>query len=326
MPKWALIAASLGLLASGTGAAQAQTPWPQRPITFIVSQSAGSSPDVMARLLASRVEKALGQSVIIDNRVGGANVIGAMAAAKAAPDGSVFFFGTSAALANNPFLIKSLPYDPVKDFTPVAFVTRSSQAIVVTKDLPVKTLPELIALDKSKPGALSIAVDGPRYLAGMTAQALNHDAGTQMVLVSFPNIGQGVEDTIAGRTQVGVFSVSIIEPHVRSGDVRALAIASTERSPALPDAAPVAATLPGFDMSGWFMLMAPKGTPAAIVEKLNGAVETALKEPELRATAAKIGFELGSPGDGPPASAAAFLTRELDHWRKITNELGIAPE
>ncbi len=176
-----LAAALVLLLVAGEAGAHN---WPQRPITFIVSQSAGASPDVMARLIATKLSVSLGQTVIIDNKPGAGNVIGAQAAARSAPDGYTFFFATSASLVTNPYMVKNLSYDVLKDFAPVALVTKSHQIVVVHPDVPAKTLAELIALDKAAPGKLSLSVDGPRNLAGVTAQALNQRAGTQFLLVT----------------------------------------------------------------------------------------------------------------------------------------------
>ena len=166
----AVFACALALLVSSQASAQN---WPQRPVTFIVSQSAGASPDVMARMITTKLGAALGQSFVVENKPGAGNVIGAQAAARSAPDGYTFFFATSAALVTNPYMLKNLGYDPVKDFAPVALVTRSHQIVVVNPDVPAKTLADLIALDKASPGKISMSVDGPRNLAGVTAQALN---------------------------------------------------------------------------------------------------------------------------------------------------------
>jgi tripartite-type tricarboxylate transporter receptor subunit TctC len=296
----------------------AQT-WPQRPVTFIVSQSAGASPDVMARLIANKLSVTLGQSVIIENKPGAGNVIGA-------PDGYTFFFATSAALVTNPYMLKNLSYDPVKDFTPVALVTRSHQVIVVHPDVPAKTLPELIALDKAQPGKFSMSVDGTRSLAGVTAQALNKRAGTQFVLVPSVNINNGLQDTIAGRTQAGIFSASIVEAHVRSGALRALATASTRRLFAAPDVPAAAETLPGFDFVGWFMVMAPAGTAPDIIKKLNAAVGEATRDAQVRELAPKLGFELDPNGAGTPEAAGEFLKAQLELWARTTRELGIEPQ
>lgn len=300
--------------------------WPQRPITLIVSQSAGASPDVMARLIADRLSKSLGQSVVIDNKPGGGNVVGATAAARSAPDGYTFFFATSAALATNPFMVKNMTYDPVKDFAPVATVTRSHQLLVVNPDVPAKTLAELIALDKASPGKYSLSVDGPRNLAGVTAQALNKMAGTKFELIPTTNINNGLQDTITGRTQVGIFSASISEGLVHSGKLRAIAVASNQRLEAAPEVPSMAETIPGFDFSGWFMIVAPTGTPPEIITKFNAAVADAVRDPHVREMAPKLGFELNSAGIGSPQDATKFLRDQLALWQKITKDLGIEPQ
>jgi tripartite-type tricarboxylate transporter receptor subunit TctC len=314
-----LVALSVPLISQS---ARAQS-WPQRPVTFIVSQAAGASPDVMARMIANKLSVALGQSFVIENKPGAGNVLGAQAAARSAPDGYTFFFATSAALVTNPYMVKNLSYDPVKDFVPVALVTRSHQIVVVNPDVAAKNLQELISLDKAAPGKISLSVDGPRNLAGVTAQALNKRAGTKFELIPSTNINSGLQDTIAGRTQAGIFSASILESHLRSGALRALATASTHRLSAAPDIPAVAETLPGFDFSGWFMLMAPAGTPPAIVGKLNAAIDQATRDPQVRELAPKLGFELDPKGVGSPEQAADFLKSQLALWAKTTQELGI---
>jgi len=311
------------LLVAQPAFAQSAQSWPQRPVTFIVSQAAGASPDVMARMISNKLSAALGQSFVIENKPGAGNVIGAQAAARSAPDGNTFFFATSASLVTNPYMVKNLSYDPVKDFSPVALVTRSHQIVVVNPDMPAKTLQELIALDKASPGKISVSVDGPRNLAGVTAQALNKRAGTKFELIPSTNINSGLQDTIAGRTQAGVFSASILESHLRSGALRALATASTHRLSAAPDIPAVAETLPGFDFSGWFMLMAPAGTPPDIIRKLNAAIDEATRDPQVRDLAPKLGFELDPKGVGSPEQAADFLKSQLALWAKTTQELGI---
>jgi tripartite-type tricarboxylate transporter receptor subunit TctC len=315
------------LLAAGVSASQASAQsWPQRPVTFIVSQSAGASPDVMARMVATKLSALLKQTVIVENKPGAGNVIGATAAARAAPDGYTFFFATSAALVTNPYMVKNLSYNPEKDFVPVALVTRSHQIFVAHPDVPARTLAELIALDKAAPGKFAISVDGPRNLAGVTAQALNKRAGTQFLLVPSVNINSGLQDTIAGRTPLGVFSASIVESHVRSGALRAVATASNKRLEAAPDVPAAAETIPGFDFSGWFMLMAPAGTQAGIVDKMNKAIDEATRDAQVRELAPKLGFELDPKGAGTPQEAAAFLKAQLAIWATTTNELSIEPQ
>ena len=310
------------LALAGPDRASAQA-WPQRPLTFIVSQAPGASPDVMARLLADRLSKSLGQGVVVENKPGGANVIGASAAARAAPDGYTYFFATSAALSTNPFMIKSLSYDPVKDFAPVTLVTRSHQLVVVHPDLPVKSIAELIATDKAAPGKYSVGVDSPRSLAGVTAQAINKTGGTTMVLVPYPNINSSLQYAVAGRIQVGVFSESVVGSLVGDGKLRAIGVASGKRSKLVPELPTVAETLPGFDYSGWFMLMAPAGTPKEIIEKMSGEVAEATKDAKIVEMSPKLGFEIDANG---PAAAASFLQDQLQLWGKITKDLGIEPQ
>jgi tripartite-type tricarboxylate transporter receptor subunit TctC len=314
------------VVAASALAANAQTSWPDRPVTFVVSNGAGSSPDVMARLLGSKLEPLLGQSIVVETKPGAGNVIGAMNVVRAAPDGYRIFFATSAALAANPFMLKTLPYDPLKDFEPVAYLGRTNQFILVHKDVPANTLDELIALDRKKPGAMSIAIDGLRNLAGVTAQALNFHAGTKFVYVAYPNIMNGLQDLVAGRVQVGVFPVAIAESFVREGAIKPLAIAGLKRIKAFPDVPAAADRLPGFDFSGWFVLMAPRGTPREIVEKLNRATDKAMRDPQIVAMAPKLGYDFGGDGVGSPEDARKFIESQLGYWAKTTKELGIEPE
>ncbi len=319
---YAGLAVAVMCFASAPSQASAQT-WPNRPVTFIVSQAGGASPDVMARILADRLSRSLGQSVIIENKPGGANVIGATAAARAAPDGYTYFFATSAALATNPFLMEKMTYDPVKDFRPVTMIARSHQALVAHPDLPAKSITELVALEKKQPGKFSVAVDSPRNLAGVTAQALNERAGIDLSLVPYPNINAALQDVMTGRVELGVFSVSIAEALIRDGKLRPLAIASSKRSGSLPDVPTAAETIKDFDFSGWFMLMAPTGTPDEIVNKLSKDVAEAMGDEKIREMAPKLGFEIET---GSPDAARQFLAAQLDLWRGITTELGLKPQ
>ncbi len=308
------------------GSATAQEKWPSRPISLVVSQAAGASPDVMARMLADKLGKELGDSVIVENKPGGGNVIGAQAVARAKPDGYTFFFATSAALVTNPFMMKDLPYNPLKDYAPVALVTRSNQLIVAHPSVPAKTLAELIALEKKAPGKMSVAVDGPRNLAGVTALAFNKATGTNMVLVPYPNINNGVQDVINGRAEVGVFSVSIVESQVRAGTMKAIAIAAPKRIAAFADVPAAGETIPGFDFAGWFMVVAPAGTPDDIIAKMNAAIGRAVRDPAIKEMAPKLGFDIDASGIGSPKAASEFLNEQMALWAKTTKELNIEPQ
>ena len=322
--KIASLAAALSLALTLPSVAQEK--WPSRPVTMVVSQAAGASPDVMARMLAEKLGKELGESVIVENKPGGGNVIGAQAVARAKPDGYTFFFATSAALVTNPFMMKDLPYNPLKDYAPVALVTRSNQLIVTAPNVEAKTLAELIALDKKNPGKLSIAVDGPRNLAGVTALAFNKAAGTNFVLVPYPNINNGVQDVINGRAEVGVFSVSIVESQVRAGTMKALAVAAPKRVAAFSNVPAAGETIPGFDFAGWFMVVAPVGTPPDVINKMNAAIDRAVKDQAVKDMAPKLGFDINPDGIGSPQAAGDFLKSQMELWAKTTKELGIEPQ
>lgn len=322
--RW--FAASIaGVIAAGAMPALAQS-WPQKPVSLIVSQGPGSSPDVFARLISERLQAALNQPVIVENKPGGGNIIGAQAAARAAPDGYTFFFATSAALVSNPFMMKDLPYNPLKDFVPVALITRSHQVLVAHPDVAATTLPELIALDKKEPGKLAIAVDGPRNLAGVVARALNKRAGTQFNDISYPNIKASLQDVITARVPLGVYSISVAEAMVRDGKLKVIATASADKNTTFPNAPTIAQTLPGFDFLGWFMVMAPAGTPPAIVAEMNKALQQAAGAESVRAMAPKIGFDMDPKGLGTPEAASQFLKAQMELWAKTTSELGIVPE
>jgi tripartite-type tricarboxylate transporter receptor subunit TctC len=321
----AIVGALLAWLAFSAGAA-AQGDWPRRPITMIVSQSAGASPDVFARHLGERLRGILGQSIIVENKPGAGNAIGAVAAARAAPDGHTFFFATSAALTMNPFLMKNLPYDPLKDFVPVALVTRSHQVVVAHKDFPATSLAGLIEQIHKEPGKYSVAIDGPRNLSGVIMRILATRAKLDVVEVPYTNIPISLQDVVAGRLPVGVFSLSVAEGQIRGGAIRAIAGASAGGIASMPGVEPIARTLPGFDYLGWFMVMAPAGTPEPILNEMHRAIGVALKDPAIIEAAPKLGFELDPKGVGSRADAAVFLSGQLELWGATTKQLGLLPE
>lgn len=323
--------AALALLAAGaTTAAQAQSlataDWPKRPITMIVSQSAGASPDVFARHMAERLRPLLNQSVIVENKPGGGNAVGAVAAARSAPDGHTFFFATSAALTMNPYLMKNLPYDPLKDFVPVALVTRSHQVVVAHPDFPGRDLAGLIAEVKKNPNKYSVAIDGPRNLSGVIMKILASKAGLDLVEVPFTNIPQSLQEVVSGRLPIGVFSLSVAEGQLRAGALRAIAGASAGGIASMPEVQPIAKSFPGFDYLGWFMVMAPAGTPEPIVDAMHKAITAALNDPGMKEAAPKLGFELDPKGVASREESKAFLARQLALWGETTKQLGLLPE
>jgi tripartite-type tricarboxylate transporter receptor subunit TctC len=298
--------------------------WPARPVKFIVSQPPGTSPDIVARFLADRLSRQLGQSVIVENRPGGQNVIGAQAVAKAPADGYTYFFATTAAIVTNPLTFKSLPYDPEKDFTAVAMIAKSPMVIAVNPSVAAKTLAELVALDKSQPGKLAAANEGAKTFSGMMSQMLNKTAGTGLLQVPYNGVSPAIQDTIAGRTQVVLVSSAAMLPFLKRGDLRPLAVSAARRVRGLEDVPTLSETYPGFEYVGWFALLAPTGTPAAVIQRVNRDMDKVLADPDIAQRL--FDFGLVNEGAGTPESLNDFLRAERERWSKLVKEIGLQPE
>lgn len=299
-------------------------PWPARPVRVIVSQAAGGTPDIIARLVSERLTRALGQSVLVENRPGAANVIGAQAAARAPADGYTLFFATTAALVSNPLTFKTLPYDPVKDFVPVGLVGKAPFLVLVNSSVPVKSLPELFALEKSQPGKMSVAIDGARNFSGIIAAWLNKLAGMQVQAVPYNAMPQGVQDTLAGRTQIVIIAIPSASPHMKSGALRPIAVTAAQRVPGLESVPAVAETLPGFELVGWFGFMAPAGAPADIVQRLNTDIGRILDEPEVAQRLRDLGII--SEGALSIRGFEDLIRADRAIWARMVRDIGIEPE
>src|SRR3977135_2030730 len=248
----------LGLFASFSHALAQD--WPSKPVKWILSQPAGASPDITARLVADRLSQMWGQQVIVDNRPGGQNVIGAQLAARSPADGYNYFWATTAALVSNPFTFKSLPYDPERDFVPVAVIGKSPMVVAVNTSVPAKSLAELIALDKSQPGKLAAANEGAKTFGGMMSQALNIATGMRLLQVPYNGVGPALQDPVAGRTQVVLVSSGAMTPFIKRGDLRPIAVTSGRRVTGMENVPTLAETYPGFEYVGWVALGAPPGS------------------------------------------------------------------
>jgi tripartite-type tricarboxylate transporter receptor subunit TctC len=298
--------------------------WPNRPIKIIVSQAAGGTPDLICRLVSDKLSDLLGQRVLVENRPGGANVVGATAAAHAAPDGYTLFFATAAALVSNPHTFKTLPYDPVKDFVAVSMVAKNPFLILANAKVAQSNLSELVAYDKANPGKLTFATDGPRNFSGILATWLNNVSGANILQVPYATMPQGVQDTLAGRTQLTILSPPSAAPHMASGALKPLAISWTKRLPQFAQVPSISETYPGVELTGWFVIAAPAGTPAEVVARLNQEMDKVLKLPELVKRLADVGFF--TDGAESPEATQAFVRAQYELWKRIVHDIGLQPE
>ncbi|HEY1472626.1 MAG TPA: tripartite tricarboxylate transporter substrate binding protein [Pseudolabrys sp.] len=323
MPHLARAAALLALLLLSVIPAKAET-WPNRPIKIIVSQAAGGTPDLICRLVSDKLSDLLGQRVVVENRPGGANVVGATAAAHAAPDGYTLFFATAAALVSNPHTFKTLPYDPVKDFVAVSMVAKNPFLILANGKVPVNNLAELFAYDKANPGKLTFATDGKRNFSGILATWLNKVGDANILQVPYATMPQGVQDTLAGRTQLTILSPPSAAPHMATGALKPIAISWAKRLPQFAEVPAISESYPGVELTGWFVIAAPAGTPADVVTRVNQEMDKVLKTPELVKRLADVGFF--TDGAETPEATRAFVQAQYDLWKKIVTDIGLEPE
>jgi tripartite-type tricarboxylate transporter receptor subunit TctC len=298
--------------------------WPSKPIRMVLSQPPGSGPDTIARLLGEHLGKKWNQPVVIENKPGGQNVIGAQLAARSPADGYNFYFATAAALVSNRFLFKSLPYDPVADFVPVALVAKVPFALLVNPNTPVRNLGEFIAAAKAQPGKLSVANEGPKTLGGILARLLNARAGIDTNLISYVSVGAGVTDTVGGQTDAIVCDVPSAAPMVKQGRLRPIAVTTQKRVAGWDDVAPLADTLSGFDFAGWFGVVAPTGTPEAAVRRFAAEASAYLGDKDVAARILAIGPIVEAASS--PESFGAFIASEHERWGKLAAEIGLLPE
>lgn len=304
-------------------AAKAQT-WPEKPVRWVLSQPAGSGPDNVARLLTDRLTKSWGQAVLVDNKPGGQNTIGAQAAARSAPDGHNFYFATTAALVTNAFLFKQLPYDPQKDFVPVAFVARSPFAVLVDANSPLRSLADLVQRARAKPGDVKVATEGPRTFGGMVCRLLAARLKLDLNMASYASVGVATQDTLGGHVDLLVADLASTATLVRQGRLRLLAVTTAQRVPGFESTPTVADTVPGFDMAGWFTLVAPAGTPEAVLQRVNRDLNVALADRDIVERIAGIGPI--AAGGMTLAQVDAWLKSEHRRWADITREIGVLPE
>ena len=308
-----------GLLAAAGASVRAQAP---QPVRILVGAPAGGTTDTMARTLAAEMGRALGRTVVVDNRAGAGGNIAAEAVARAAPDGNTLLMSfTSHAI--NASLYPSLPFDPEKDFTPLTLVSSSSAVLVAHPSLPANHLRELIALAKSRPGQLNFAIGALGSSLHLAGEAFKMQAGVYIVNIPYRGTAPAVQDVLAGQVELMFANLGNVQAHLKAGKLKALGVTSARRLPSLPEVPAIAELLPGYESSAWFGLFAPAHLPPELARRLSDAARAALATPEVRK---RIEFEGATPVGNSPQEFAAFVHSEIKRWAKVVRYSGAKPE
>ena len=313
------LAAALALGAA-MPAALAQS---SKPIRLVVPFPAGGATDLFARTLSQKMGERLGTSIVIDNKPGAGGSLGSDMAAKATADGQTLLFTTTSTHSIGPAIGAKLPYDTVRDFTPIAHVGNAPSIMLVPNSSPAKTVKEWIEYAKKNPGKLKYASSGNGTIVQLTAELFKAQAGVFVTHIPYKGTGLAIPDLVAGQLDVLFDSLPTGMPHVRDGRLRALAVTTLKRTPLAPDLPPVADTLPGFESNTWFGLYGPKGLPAEVVNRVNTAANQALSDPEVRAKLTTLGIE---PVTSTPAQFAKMVADDQAKWKRIIAERKIVNE
>ena len=294
-------------------------PYPSRIIRIVVPFAPGGGSDIVARLVGDRLSKRLQQTVIIENKPGAGAIIGADSVAKSAPDGYTLLFATPGPQILNPYLVKSLPYDP-KDFAGVATLLKSVNLMVVSPNVPAKTVRELIDYAKANPGKLNFASSGIGTSSHLAGELFKSMAGIEITHVPYRGNALALQDVMAGTVQISIDAISALLPHARSGALRALGVAAPERSVVLPEVPTIAETLPGYDASSINYISAPAGTPAPIVERLNHEINAVMAEAEVRDRLVELGLV---PITESIADLEKRISAESEKWKTVIEQMSV---
>jgi tripartite-type tricarboxylate transporter receptor subunit TctC len=308
------------LLALLTTPAHAQQ-YPSRPVTIVVPFAAGGGSDLLARLVAQKLEEKLGKPFIIENRPGAATTLAAMQVVRAVPDGYMLMQATSSTMAINVSMSKKLAYEPLKDLVPVALLSSSPFFLVVNKDSPLQSVADLISLAKAKPNSLNYGSGGPGSMHHLSTELLQSLAGIQMTHVPYKATPPAMNDLLAGNIQVLFGDTTSTLPFIKQGTVRALAVTTAKRSPAAPDVPAVAETVPGFESASWQMLVAPGATPPEVIALLNREVYAIFSNPAVIGELERRG--IGPALTGNPAEVQDFVKQEIVRWSDVVRRAGL---
>jgi tripartite-type tricarboxylate transporter receptor subunit TctC len=295
--------------------------FPTRPVRIVVAFPPGGPTDFVGRLVADKMTALLGQRVYIDNKPGANGTLGGGDVAKSDPDGYSLFLTTAGAVTVSPHIMANMPFDPLRDFAPVALVTKVTEVLVVTPKLGIKTVKELVALAKEKPGAISFASTGIGSPPHLAQEMLDASAGVQFLHVPYRGAAPALTDLLGGQVQVVALDIPVVIAQIQAGNLVAIGVASDKRDAILPDVLTLAEQgYPNTDASNWYALLAPAKTPPDVVAKLNKAVNDALQDPQVHDKLVKSG---ATPVGGTPEAMGKFLKAEYDKWGRVVAERGI---
>ena len=323
-PRDCFVTAFLAMtfFAFNTVAVHAQA-FPTKPVRLIVPFAPGGGTDIIGRAIAPHLGAALGQQVLVDNRPGAGTIIGAELAARSVPDGHTIFMGINGTMAINPSMYKKLPYDPVKDFTPIGLLGVGPNVLVVHPSLPVRTVKDLIALAKAHPGKLSYASAGTGGAPHLAGELLKSMARVDMTHIPYKGAGPATIDLVAGHVQVMFAGLGAAIPHIKSGRLRGVAVASAKHSVTVPELPTIAETLPGFEASTWFALFAPVGAPKDVIARLNSEVNKVMARKDVQQQLIAQGYETMT---STPEHLGALLKQDIPRWAGVIRRAGITPE
>ena len=316
-----LVAGAIGTLVYSP--AYAQAPYPAKPVRLVVPSAPGGGTDITARVMAPKLGEYLGQQVVVENRAGAGTMIGGELVARAAPDGYTLLMGIST-LAINPAMYKKVPYDALKDFAPISQAVSLPNILVVHPSLPAKTVKELIAFNRARPGQIQFASAGVGTNPHLAAELFLSMAGLKMLHIPYKGSGAGIIDVIAGHVPVMTPSILTGLPHAKAGRLRALGVTSAKRAGGAPDIPTIAeAGVPGYEAVQWFGILAPAGTPRAIVDRVHRDAVRVLQNPETKERLVADGAD---PVGSTPEQFAAFIRAETAKWANVVKAIGIQPE
>jgi tripartite-type tricarboxylate transporter receptor subunit TctC len=311
--------AGVALAALAAPRAFAQADWPSKPVRIVVPFAAGGTTDITARVIAEQLSGVLKQTVLVENRAGAGGNIGAAEVAKSAPDGYTFLMGTPGTQAINQFLYPKMPYDTAKDLIPVSFVVRVPNVLIVPASLGASSIDELLKMARARPGQLTYGSPGNGSTGHLSTELFKSRAKVFVTHIPYRGSGPMLQDLLGGQISMAIDNLPSAMPHIKSGRLLALGVTSTTPNAQLPDVPPIAKVLPGYSAESWFVMVAPRGTPDAIVARVSSEVDRILKKPDVIERFRSLGAE---PVGGTPADLARFIADETTKWREVVRISG----